>query len=263
MPELEWDVAGDAEAGSSGPTLPPDVATSPTYRDILLAKVPQWLSRGVGGKFLYTMGLHMDALGDALAAAVKLRFPGLYTTETLPLSGQDRRIRRGRTETDEVYATRLIRWLDDHLTRGGPYAMLAQLHAHYAPTNFPIHLVYRSGRRFIMDASGAVTRDFAWQSQAEDWAQWQLFFFNGSTYTSDGLWSDPGTWSDGGVWDSTVPYEEVVDFRLVPREWNAAHCKGQIVLINGAVELWDYPQGLWSDPGVWGAIDDFPPTFSI
>jgi hypothetical protein len=225
-----------------------------TFRDALASRLPQWLQRGVAQKLMYAIGVQLDGAGDAAVAAVKHRFPGLYSMQTLPMIGRDRRIRRGRIEVDEVYASRLRRWLDDHRGRGGPYALLKQLHAHFAPANFPTALVYYSGRRWLMDAAGVIARaDMSWlpDTVSANWPRWWLFYEWPDGVTSDGVWGDPGEWSDGGVWGSTLTVQDVTDLRAVPREWNAAHADGTVVLLPDGAELWGYPPGPWSDPGVW------------
>lgn len=198
-----------------------------TYRDSMRKISPPWLQTGRAEKILYSIALHVDAFGDALTAGVKQRFPGLYSYESLPLIGRERRIRRGRTEADASYATRLTRWLTDHRRRGGPYAMLAQLFAHFAPNNFPISLVYYSGRRYRMDVNGVVTRDdIVWSPDLDTarWARWWLF------YETD----------EFGVSPDAATIE---DLKVVPREWNAAHCLGYIMLFPTGAELIDFPDG--------------------
>lgn len=203
-----------------------------TYRDSLRKISPPWLQTGLNEKILYSIGLQIDAFGDAMVAGVKSRFPGLYSFESLPLIGRERRIRRGRTEADESYAVRLTRWLTDHRRRGGPYALLAQLHAHFAPNNFPITLVYYSGRRFQMDVNGVVVRDhIVWSPDPDTarWARWWLF------YQTDAFPSpDAAT---------------IEDLKMVPREWNAAHCLGYVVLQPSGAELIDYPGVLIDEVG--------------
>lgn len=255
MPEIVWTVE-DAPGGGSTPTgATPVSGDMVTFRDTLRKLSPPWLQRGTAEKILYSIGVHLDGLGDALFAAVKLRFPG-YASDALPYIGRERRIRRGRTESDAVYASRLQRWLDDHRGRGGPYAMLAQLFAHYAPANFRIDLVYRNGRRFAMDAAGNVTRDDPWVTNVADWAKWTLYYFWPVTPSpAAAYWGDVGrTWGDGKVWGSTLTVDEVVDLRIVPREWNAAHALGEIVLLTSDVKLWGYPLTTWGAPGLtWGS----------
>jgi len=225
-----------------GPTPAPPVTTPlaqpqtelRTFRDAIRNISPPWLQVGTAQAILYAIGAQLDALGDALRAGVKVRFPGYYSTESLPLIGRERRIRRGRFETEATYATRLIPWLDHHRRRGGPYAMLAQLHAYYAPNNFGIELRYASGRNYTMEPSdGSIVRDdITWTppGDAAQWARWWLYYQWPDPIGDDGIWSDPGTWDDGGVWDSDLAPSDVRDIRLIPREWNAAHAIGRIVL---------------------------------
>jgi len=216
------------------------------YRDDVRRASPPWLQRGNAEKYLYALGLMLDIFGDALIAAVRHRFPGVYSNESLGLIGRERRISRGRLETDASYAARLQRWLEDHRRRGNPYAMLLQLYWHYAPVTFTIDLVYRSGRRFRLnsDAIGAgvppeiaIERDtITWEpdDEPERWARWWLM-----------LRTDQ--------WAFTPPDDdELADIRLVPREWNAAHALGYIVLMPTDGDLWDYPPEVpWDTTGTW------------
>jgi hypothetical protein len=223
--------------------LEADVATLLTYRDTIRKLSPPWLQNGLAERILYALALHVDVFGDSLAAGVKQRFPGLYSSDALPLIGRERRLRRGLVETDETYALRLTRWLLDHRRRGGPYALLAQLYAYYAPGNFPITLLYQSGRRYSMDAAGAVVRDdIAWSPDASSaqWARWWLIF-------------ETDTFG-------TPTADQIADLQHVPREWNAAHCLGFVVLRPAGAELIDYPDGAINQPGT---INTTIPTTTI
>jgi hypothetical protein len=204
------------------------------FVDAIREVSPPWLRGGLGGHILGAVAEQLDELTDRLLAGIRLRYPGLYGVESLAYIGRERRIRRGRLESDEVYTSRLGRWLDDHRRRGGPYALLAQLHAHYAPAAFPIVLRYASGRRYQMDVDGAIARDVdAWAvpgGATPRWARWWLFYAWPDPISDDGTWGDAGTWGDGGVWGSDLSPDEVRDLRLVPREWGAAHATGRIVL---------------------------------
>lgn len=230
-------------------------------RDAVRRVVPWWAGRELSrpGKYLWAIALHADALVDACAEGVKIRFPLFYSAETLPVIGRQRRIRRGPNESDEVYGTRLHRWWDDHKRRGGPYAMLAQIRAYFDPVAFRVQLVYRSGRRYTMPIDGEIVRDdIVWEPDnvPEKWARWWLFYDWPTAVLEDGLWDEPGTWNDGGVWDSGLTPAEVADLRAVPREWNAAHPYGTIVLFApNTGELWDFPVGTWDEPGgIWTAV---------
>jgi hypothetical protein len=213
------------------------MTTSETHRDQIRRISPPWLKIGNAEKYLYTLGVHLDALGDALVAGVKSRLPGLYSFEALPYIARERRLVRGRNESDEGFANRLRLWLLDHRRRGNPYALLSQLYTYYAPDNFVIDLVYANGRRYSMDVDGAVTRDYIpWSpdGNAAKWARWWLF------YNTD-------------QWAVTPPTDtEIDELRLIPRAWNATHPLGYIVLFPSGAELWNYPPGhTWNESGVW------------
>jgi hypothetical protein len=223
----------------AGPGSTPQTALR-TFRDAIREISPWWLRGPIGGSVLYAIGSVVDHVADGLRAGVKLRFPSYYSNESLPLIGRERRIRRGRFESEAKYASRLLPWLDYHRLRGGPYALLAQVHAFYEPNNFPIELRYASGRNYVMDPSdGSVVRgDVVWTPPGgflPRWARWWLIYTWGEAISDDGIWSDPGTWDDGGVWDTDLSAATVRDLRVVPREWNAAHAIGRITLDSSAV----------------------------
>jgi hypothetical protein len=229
---------------TTGPTAYPQTVLR-TFRDAIRQISPWWLRGPIGGSVLYAIGAVTDGLADALRGGVKTRFPGYYSNESLPLIGRERRIRRGRVEAEETYATRLIPWLDHHRVRGGPYALLAQVHAFFAPDNFPVELRYANGRSFVVEPSdGTVVRgDVVWTPPGgvlPRWCRWWLFYTWPEPIESDGIWSDPGTWDDGGVWDTNMSADLVRDIRVVPREWNAAHSIGYINLDStdvGGIEI--------------------------
>jgi hypothetical protein len=235
-----------------------------TWRDTLRQIVPVWLRGKNLGGVLFAVGSIVDTMNDALVGSVKARFPGKYGTEPYGIIGRERRIRRGRTEPDATYQQRLVGWLDAHALRGGPIALLQQLWQHYAPNNFAIELVYANGRRFSLAVDGSITWDDVGDFHTAEWAHWTLYFHWPDPVHTDGVWDDAGTWDDGGVWDSDLTPQEVTDLRLIPREWNAAHCFGNVVLLNSSIELWDYPVGTWDDPGgVWLPDSAYAIQFSI
>lgn len=239
------------------------------FRELIVTLVPPWLRRGNAAGLLYAIALHFDALVDLVTAAIKLRLPGVYSYETLPHLSRERRIRRGIGESDASLATRQANYLEAHKDRGGPYPMLEQVRAHYATAPFVVHLVYASGARFDMDAAGTVTRDavsFVTGLGSEEWAHWWLVYEWPVEIASDGLWDDGADSWDAppGVWDSALTVAEVTDFRLIPTEWNNAHCKGHLVVLAPGQALWDVPVESWgATVETWdgGSVD--PVTLEI
>jgi hypothetical protein len=211
-----------------------------TFRDSLRQWSPPWLQRGHAEKIGYSMGVQVDAFGDALVAGVKLRFPGYYTMDALSLTtlGRERRIPRGRTESDASYAARLATFFDAHRYRGGPSSLLEQWWLYWRPDMPATELVYANGPRYTVDpATGAITRDvIAWYPGPDPamWARWWMFL------STDRWASAPPTAS------------EVAELRRIPRQWNAAHTLGSIVIMSPGAELWNWPLGRrWNGPGVW------------
>lgn len=239
--------------------------------------MPPWLQRSVGGRLMLALGGEIDTMVERARSSVALRFPGLDLVNldtderALSYTGRERRIRRGPSEAAATYAARLLPWWEEHQVRGGPYALLRQLHAYFLATlNVQIDLVYHDGTRRWIDEAGAITRDaITWNADGTDqWAQFWLFVHLPeapltvmTTLDGDTLVTIDGDSliTLGGV-DLGLTGEA---FRVVPREWNAAHIlRITVVLLWPEAELWGYPQpvGTWAEddpvPGqVWQAED--------
>lgn len=244
------------------------MADFPTLRDTLAQIVPRWLQGTIGARLLFSIGVQLDALLDWSADGIKARFPGHpdQGPDALSLVGSERRIRRGPTETDAGYAARLLTWWDDHKHRGNPFALMSQFARYWDPggSSLDFHLLYESGQRFIRTLGnifgpqdGVTPLGSPFDSNVAQWARWWLVVEWPTGIGVDGLWSDPGVWDDGGTWDTNLSVATVDDIRVVPTEWNAAHCLGNVILLSPGSDLWDVPVGgLWSDPGVWGDGSD-------
>lgn len=229
------------------------------FRDTIRQVSPRWLRSGLAEKILYAVFVHADLIGQGTVDGVAQRFPDAAFPDALSLLSADRRINRGPSEGASVFAARLKRWLDDHRVRGGPYPLLHQTGLFWNNA-FDLVLIYTSGRKFTRDTSGTITRGELASGDvsgsADGWPNWWLVF-TGLEGAEDGLWQDPGTWSDGGTWDTELSVETVENLRTVPRNWNAAHAIGHLLLMSGSSELWDYPEGTWDEPGgTWGPWSD-------
>lgn len=222
----------------------------------LLDRWAAWLLRGVTGKLLYVIALHFDFLVHWAQVAIWSRYPGFYSYETLPLHARARRIRQGIGESNRDYALRLARYLEPHETWGGPYALLEQLweqYRHSPDGAFRIHLVYQSGAYFLLDTDGTITRPpFVFSTGSDDWAHWWLVFEWPEPIADDGTWDDPGDWDDpDGAWDTSMPFSQVAAIRLIPAEWNNAHCIGHIILLGPGQAVWDIPDEDWNSEEEW------------
>jgi hypothetical protein len=203
-----------------------------TYRDTIRTIAPKWLRNGTIGKVLYAIGAHLDAFADAAIAAARKAMPEDTSEDAASLIAEDRRMVRGPNETWESFQPRLRSWRQAHQRRGGPYALLEQLHA---TTNgaFSIDLYYygTDHSAYGMAADGTIGRSTATLLGRGN-GHWLLVYAWPTPLVEDGLWSDPGEWDDGGVWDSDLTPTEVADLRRVPSAWNAAHAIGHLQLFH-------------------------------
>lgn len=246
------------------------------WKNAALRQVPPWLRRVVGGAVTKGIATPVDTEQDRSTEAITLRFPGgsdanaaIIHPEALALLGRERRILRGPGETDETFAERLRGFWDAHRTRGGPYALLQQMHEFFkASNNAPIQYINQKGASVTIDAAGNFTRSTVagWTGDGEDppsWARFYLVFY----LTADVLTvplvtesGDPVVTEDGEpiLIESSIFSLSASDLELlcsVPREWNAAHVdRIYIALIPPGGIAWGLPPGIaWGDPGLtWG-----------
>ena len=258
--------------------------TTTFFTRTLKSILPAWLKGSNAVNLVEAIGEQFDELADSAAQAVHLRFPNFRPTsnkwddghtwdeaglvwdgavgESLKYIGRDRKIRRGRRESDSAFGTRILPWWDEHKQRGNVPALLRQLHGYYGDSPFEITCVSRNGTRHVIDAAGDITRDvieFEPDLTPNLWSRLWLFYAQPPGVTDDGIWDDPGYWDDGGTWDSNLTVAEVDEIRTVPRDWLAAHiAQVQLVLLVESSLFWDYPPGqVWDGPGlVWGDADE-------
>jgi hypothetical protein len=122
-----------------------------TFRDMILKISPGWLqgdpsSNGeldyVGSRYLYSIALHADLMGDKIVEGISKRFatyvaPGDLEpdADALTLIGRDTTIPRGPNESSTSYATRNQRWIDDLKMSGSAFAILRQIQGYLTPQN--------------------------------------------------------------------------------------------------------------------------------
>lgn len=241
-----------------------------TFANSLIKRLPPWWGRLFGAPIVRGLAAPIDEMMTDTSDSIKLRFPKEDSDPAaLALIGKERRILRGPHEPAITYADRLRPWLDDHKTRGGPYALARQLWLFWrAALNVPFEIIYYSGRRYSVATDGTITRDdIGWHDPngtepTPHWSEiWIVFHLDGLTAS----WVDElgdTIVTDGGeeiIFDvlsgGALTPDEAEDFASVPREWSAAHVKRiHIVLLYGDVRLWGYPVPVkkWgSDWGTW------------
>lgn len=194
---------------------------------------PPWLQRTRGGALMGAFGDVLDAELETTAEGARARFPGKETT-ALPTIGRERRISRGISETDAVYASRLRRWWIDHQKRGGAIAMLRQLEAFWATSPKRVSLRYPSGVWWTLGTDGTITKStHSTNADLTRWARLQVVYE---------LPSNLGT----------ISYSLYSSMMQVPREWIAGHVLLTVLAVRPGGEMW-CDDGLWENDGVlWG-----------
>lgn len=102
-----------------------------------------------GEKVLYSLALIEDAFDQMARDRVEARFPSRAGESALALIGADRGIIRGRAETEEHYAARLIPWRypRGHRVRGNAVALLEQIWEYFGG-GFELHTIQDNGLSF-------------------------------------------------------------------------------------------------------------------
>lgn len=134
-----------------------------SWRHLFRWCVPWWLSEGEGGAVLHSLALLKDATMMRARLALEARFPSRSPEDGLSLLGQDRLIYRGRTETSEHYAGRLIQWRSrGHRLRGTAYALLSQISEYYGGVQ--CRVVTARGKVYERSAATYSTSPWAWDT---------------------------------------------------------------------------------------------------
>lgn len=220
------------------------------FRHALRAFVPPWLSNRPatpkspayqnGFKYLYAQALMLDIMMDVAVQALKARYPGLCQPDALPLIGQDRRIVRGLTEPDDMYAARLRAYLDSWRVAGNSYNMLAQLAPLFAPATVPLmRIVTNTGVWLTLNGDGSIVRqvlnNWNWDGSTDDrWARCWVIIYSGAGYP----WSAEGVWSTGhwGAYDPTAPEHGT---------WGITATRDMVETILAVVQLWKAEHSLY------------------
>jgi hypothetical protein len=228
-----------------------------TFRDAIRRAVPGWLTGYWGYRLLYAMAIQLDALGDALAYGVKLRFPNVYSPESLPLIGRDRGISRGFEETDAGYAARLERWLYDHRRAANPYTLMRQIQGYLAGHSVKLRIVNNAGAWYTLNADGTTEYvlggNWNWDGNTVQWSRfWLLIYPPADLWVRSGTWGDGSLWGEG-TWGSTATVEQVESIRGIVAEWQAPHARCVNIILVFDAAAFDptdaappLPDGTWA-----------------
>ena len=226
---------------------------------------PWWLTIGEGGLLIRSLLSGVDDTISRCYQSLLARFPGHCQPDALQYIGHDRKIVRGINEPDLAYAARLIRWLDDHATRGNPFALMGQLQA-YCQAPVMIRTVDNSGNWSTLAGDGTKSVSLAranwnWDGGTTQWSRfWVIIYPVGGVtpWGIDGTFGDGALFGDGGTWGTTATSDQVETVRAIVDDWKPAgtRCVNIILAFDPASffpgSSTGLPDGTW---GSWGYYD--------
>lgn len=199
---------------------------------------PPWLQQGaygvgagVGGRYLQTIGLELDAIAARARQAALVSMPGKGDATAIPLLCADRLMVQGPAESNASITLRLQGAFDSLRLAGMPWGVLQQLLALFngvAAGTPPMRTVtdnvvwdyYAAGASTLVPpthfTSQTTAGQFNWDNHQEWtgvaptqttwWRYWLILDSSGPSAwcTTDGNWGDAGNWGDGGPWGINI-----------------------------------------------------------
>jgi hypothetical protein len=214
------------------------------FADSILAIVPWYARTGNVGKVLYTIGVGIDQVVDAVQQGVEMRIPGRGDSSGLGYIAADRLMDRGRTESDGNFITDLIGAFRTLRGWGSPRTLALQLLNYISPQNPIVRVIGDSSIWDTIDASGAWSvfygsSNWNWDGSVSPAAYdpspkwWRLFvvFYQSSfaqnAFTWDthpfGTWD---AWAANSTWDTNATPSDVEAVKRLVTKWKAAHNQG-------------------------------------
>lgn len=235
-----------------------------SFRQIRKSLAPSWLTTGEGELVGYALDVMKDAFVERARLGLLARFPQngpngeTAPADALTAMGRDRRIIRGITETSAAYALRLIRWLDDHRSKGTAFTMMRQL-AGYCRSGFSFRIYDNRGNCYSRSAAGAETfdasTDWDWDGNSTRWSRFWVVIYPTAAWadTSEEYGSGPGDpeYGDGTQWGITIPLEETSNVRAIVREWKPAGTRCVNIIV--ALDPLSFDPAAPEPDGTWGA----------
>lgn len=233
------------------------------FRDAHQKLTPSWLrDETEGERLLWSLETLLDASLERVRQSVKARFPEHGPLDALSYHSRDRRIVRGLGELPEVFARRMLSWLDEHRVRGNPFALMRQLRA-YCNAEVRVRVVDRRGNWYTLDRDGTTSYllaqgDWDWDGGAASrWARFWVIIYPtaaGEPWTTGSQWGDPGlVWGDPTkTWGTSATPQQVADVRRIVRDWKPAGTRCEHIIIAFDDDSFQ-PGGVDLPDGTWGS----------
>lgn len=218
-----------------------------------------------GEKVLHSFSLLVDAFDAINRERLMARFPRYAGESALALIGADRGIPRGRAETKEHYANRLVAWRypRGHRVRGNGFALLEQIWEYFGG-GFALRIECVNPIQYLRAADGTESTDGigGWDWDGEPSSKWARFWIviDGTTLiTPTPDYGDPALYggqhgdSSYAVGHVGISADDVSAIRKLfcGRAWKPAGTRAMwaVISFDGSTPV---PEGAW---GLWGRDD--------
>lgn len=164
-----------------------------SFLTALSSLVPSWLYDNV----TKSHAMILDEYYDRARAGLEARFPSRAQPDALSLIGDDRGIPRGRAETDDHYAQRLIGWRypRGHRVRGSAFALLNQVSEYFG--GIDCWTIDVNGNRHYRTAAGVESFVYGypwpWDTDTRKGRFW-IVIKPGSRMSATPSFGDPTLW---------------------------------------------------------------------
>jgi hypothetical protein len=235
------------------------------FRDSILEISPPFLLGPIGTAIQYAEGTVIDAVGDHMIYGVEASMPGICPPDALSYIGRDMSMDRYPGDTDDHYATRLMRAVDSHRVHGNAAELLRQLEGYFYPSTLtPVRLVNsRAVWHEIDPTTLTITKtnvgtNWQWDAYAATrwWRGWVIIDSSAGPWTAD-VWDNVGVWDDGGTWDSDATLEQVTLIQRIVERWKPAHMVAKNIIVTFDVSLFERTDTAHPNPNGDGEDSSF------
>jgi hypothetical protein len=206
-----------------------------TFKQLHLDESPPWMRDGKGETLLRAQGEGKDALMHLLRWGVKARFPMVAPPDALTLAGQERQLERGPSDTDAVFAARLVAAWEAWEFAGTPASVLNALWD--AGYTSPPYLMVANGLRHTLNGA----RQLVSEANGAPQQLWHLFvlYFHAL----------PAAWASGGIPEAHSAEANLI--RRLVRRWKSTHSLFAKVTVRVSGNIWGAPTTTWG-ASTWG-----------
>lgn len=153
----------------------------PSLRNYGYQLVPRWARGPRLTKLLYAIWTVADEIATMCLMAIKIRFPGVFSYESVPRIASERHLFQGPNELVAHFCERLKTWWDVGKHSGNFYTMAQQIQAYCLPAKFVVEIVQNNGVRYTLGTDGSFSMDqttWNWDGDSKQWSRFWVLLSN-------------------------------------------------------------------------------------